>query len=145
MAVDGESYANTVAPPVSWGDEDATAEQVIRVALVGAHAKYVTSEHVFDNRVLTAQSGGELQAALQQYTNAISAHLLDAVAADLLLVIGQLAPDKVDEIARGVVAKIQSGDFYPEQVWEWLTERGIDPDRIRTETVAAIAAGKSNA
>jgi hypothetical protein len=65
-----------------------------------------------------------------------------AMVADLFTTIQGVEDADADLIATLFVAHSESGDYYPEMIWDWMTARGIDPEQIRAETEAEIAASK---
>jgi hypothetical protein len=143
MSESEKSYANTVAPRPEWGDDGATAEQLIRSCLVGGQEMFVRMQHALRANMKETRGTDAYDSTMLKYIAMLHGFLLTVVEADLMIAIHALAPDKADEIARATIAHGDSGDFYPEQMWHWLTERGIDPERIRTETEAALAAEES--
>jgi len=139
-----KDYGDHVAPAPEWGDETMTAEQFIRHNLVEAMR--------FDERTSAALTANMAESkgtpgydlTMQKYVLRIVTFLFKVTTADLMMTIKKLAPEQADDVARNINARLESGDYYPEMVWSWLRDRGIDPERIRTETIAAIAAETSS-
>jgi hypothetical protein len=48
----------------------------------------------------------------------------------LLRALAEHAPEKADEVARGLWSEWEGGDGFGEWTWEWLTEWGIDPNQV---------------
>lgn len=139
-----KSYADQVAPAPEWGDGAATAENLIRHNLVEASRFDELSTAAMRANGAESKGSPGYDLTMQRYVARIITFLLKATTADLLMSIKKLAPEHADEIARDLTDRLESGDYYPDMVWHWLSERGIDPERIRTETIAAIAAEESN-
>ncbi|TFD27491.1 hypothetical protein E3T49_13185 [Cryobacterium cryoconiti] len=138
-----KSYAETVAPCPHWGDENITADQVIRAALVNAQEQFERM-HASMRADMTMERGtAAYESALRQTLVYTTNFITHSIVADLFNTIQRLALDEADAIASTFVARSESGDYYPEAIWDWMTASGIDPERIRTETIAAIAAEKS--
>ncbi|POH69382.1 hypothetical protein C3B59_05695 [Cryobacterium zongtaii] len=138
-----ESYAETIAPCPHWGDKDITAEKVIRYALVSAQQEHEAMRLAMRADMKLERGSDEGAAAVQKTMIHTLNYIAQAVTADLMLTIKRLAPDEADGIATRFVEVGEAGDCWPEVIWEQMTERGIDPERIRTETIAAIAAEES--
>lgn len=49
----------------------------------------------------------------------------------LLIMIQDLAPGLADKLLREWWEQVDSGDVLHEWVWEWATERGMDPEEIK--------------
>lgn len=48
----------------------------------------------------------------------------------------ELDPSAADEVAEQIEAHWDAGDVYPELLWEWATESGIDPETYIAEQQA---------
>jgi hypothetical protein len=135
-------YIDTVAPTPHWGDENITMDALIKARLANAQRLF----EFFHDRSSAAfrfEPGDKSQEALYARSRmmvSLLEHLLTSVEASLLMTIQELAPDIADEYATGHVGKGESGDYYPEMIWEWLEERGIDPELVRAEAKSEIAA-----
>jgi hypothetical protein len=67
------------------------------------------------------------------------ASLLDSVIVDLLQQIQGVNRDWADKAAANLDNALEGGDYYPEMIWEWATERGLDPEAITEKAKATIA------
>ena len=56
--------------------------------------------------------------------------------AALLILIQKLAPGLADKLLREWWEQVDAGDVLHEWVWEWATERGLDPEKISEEATA---------
>lgn len=128
------SYAEEVAPEPTWGDEGITIEACIRSNL--AHAQEgMGRAHALMRRAFASD---RTEAELLAYVLALHTWLWQADSAALLMRIQRLAPtEEADAIAAEWIGQAQSGDYYPEMLWDWCTERGIDPKRLSDEGAAA--------
>ncbi|WP_104137278.1 hypothetical protein [Cryobacterium sp. Y62] len=138
-----KSYADTIAPAPHWGDDGITADQVIRSALV-------SSQHQLEWMHESMHVDMKLERGTDAYKAAVAKTMIhtmnfitQSIVADLFSTIQRVAPDEADAIASNFVDHSESGDYYPEVIWDWMTARGIDPEQIRTETAEEIAASKT--
>lgn len=69
------------------------------------------------------------------------ASLLDSVIVDLLQQIQCVNRAWADKAAADLDDALEGGEYYPEMIWHWATERGLDPEAI-TETAKARFAEK---
>lgn len=137
-----KSYIETIAPVPEWGDEGITADQVIRSALVSAQHQLEWMRESMRVDMHLERGTDAHKAAARQTMLHTTNFVTHSIVADLFSTIQRVAPDEADGIAGLFVAQSESGDYYPEIIWDWMTARGIDPERIRTETAAEIAASK---
>lgn len=144
MAEETKSYAEEVAPCPHWGDEKITAEKAIRYALVAAQQELEAMRLSMRADMQLERGSDERTAAVQKTMIHTLNYIAQASTADLLIAIQRIAPDEADSIATRFVEVGEAGDYWPEFIWEQMEARGIDPERIRTETIAAIAAETSN-
>jgi hypothetical protein len=128
-------YIEEVAPTPDWADDDITAEKLIRSSLALAQEQHVAISPTMRDDMKLTRGSIEHTAAVRLTNLCVMNFVSHAMVADLMIAIKDIAPDKADEIATRFVNHTDSGDYYPEQVWHWLTERNIDPERIRTETL----------
>lgn len=68
----------------------------------------------------------------------LQAFIQSAAITDLLQIIQRMAPGLADGIARDFDSLHESGEV-GELLWEWATERGLDPEQIIEEAKHAIA------
>ena len=137
-----ESYTDSIAPAPEWGDDTATAEQFIRHNLAQAGRFDALSDIAWKE----AYGGGSTRSgnrSVKDFAHYIVCFLYKAVQADLMMTIAEIAPDRADDISRNITARLEAGDYYPENVWEWLQERDIDPHKIQDEINAAHTAETS--
>lgn len=66
------------------------------------------------------------------------ASLLDSVIVDLLQQIQGVNRTWADKAAANLDDALEGGDYYPEMIWEWATERGLDPESITDAAKARI-------
>lgn len=66
------------------------------------------------------------------------ASLLDSVIVDLLQQIQGVNRAWADKAAASLDDALEGGDYYPEMIWEWANERGLDPDAITEAAKARI-------
>lgn len=140
-----QSYVEQVAPMPEWGDDTATMDALVRAYWAEAQRAYTRSDHYFKIYAKFEPGSEEGRAPLRDYLVHLHAFIGASEAADLLATIGELAPEKADEFARGFISKSQSGDYYPETTWDELERRGIDPERIRAEQKAELEASSGAA
>lgn len=123
------SYADEVAPMPERAD-DTTMDGLIRAYLANAEQGLAASSLL----IRRAFGEGSSEADNLRYMLNLHTWLWQAEVADLLMRLQQIAPpEDADGIAVTFVANSQAGDYYPEMLWEWLDERGIDPERLRAE------------
>ncbi len=65
--------------------------------------------------------------------------LLDSVIVDLLQQIQGVNRTWADTAAANLDYALEGGDYYPEMIWEWATERGLDPEQITEAAKAKFA------
>jgi hypothetical protein len=134
------SYIEEVAPTPHWGDNDATMDALIRARLCESQRMYEWYHHRM-RLTMKSQLGDkspEHDHSMQSMMVSLLAFVSNAVEADLLMTIQSLVPD-ADKFARDFIGRGESGDYYPEMLWDWLEQRGIDPERVRSEALAEIA------
>lgn len=123
------SYADEIAPMPERA-EDTTMDGLIRAYLANAERGLAATSLL----IRPAFGEGSSEADNLRYMLNLHTWLWQAEVADLLMRLQQIAPpEDVDGIAATFVDQSQAGDYYPEMLWEWLTERGIDPERLRAE------------
>jgi len=66
------------------------------------------------------------------------AYLLDSVIADVLQQIQGVNRAWADKAAGELEDRLECGDYYPEMLWQWATDRGLDPDSIIEAAKARI-------
>ncbi|UYL88364.1 hypothetical protein SEA_EVEPICKLES_77 [Arthrobacter phage EvePickles] len=67
------------------------------------------------------------------------ASLLDSVIVDLLQQIQGVNREWADKAAADLDYALEGGDYYPEMIWQWATERGLDPEEISEKAKAKFA------
>jgi hypothetical protein len=135
------SYIEEVAPTPHWGDDDATMEALIRARLAESQRIFERNHHDMTAafKFEVGDKSPEAQLAKSRMMTSTFAFLSQVTEANLLMKIQELAPETADQFARDHIGYGESGDYYPEMLWDWLEARGIDPDRIRSEALAEIA------
>lgn len=66
------------------------------------------------------------------------AYLLDSVIADMLQQIQGVNRTWADKAAAELDDRLECGDYYPEMLWQWANERGLNPDSIIEAAKARI-------
>jgi len=66
------------------------------------------------------------------------AYLLNAVTADVLIEVQGYNRAWADTMADALEDKLEGGDYYPEMLWQWATERGLDPEAVAAEAKTRI-------
>jgi hypothetical protein len=66
-------------------------------------------------------------------------YLLDAVISDVLIEVQGYNRGWADSLADALNNKLEWGDYYPEQLWHWANERGLDPESIIEKAKAKLA------
>lgn len=128
------SYAEEIAPMPQWGDKNITMEALVRSYLANAQEGYGRA-HALMNR---AFADGHSDADMLAYVLHLHTWLWQAEVASLLMRLQAVTPaEDHDGIAETYISESQSGDYYPEMLWEWLEQRGIDPQRLYDEGQAA--------
>ncbi len=79
-------------------------------------------------------TGADLEAAYTGWFRDTYGFLLNAVTA-----LQENVPRIAEAIASEVNDYLESGDAYPEWIWEWAAERGIDTEALRDEERARYA------
>lgn len=126
------SYAEEVARMPEWGDKDITMEALVRSHLANAQEGYGRASALMKR----AFADDRTEADLLAYVLHLRTWLAEV--ASLLMRLQAIAPpEDHDGIAEKFVSEGQSGDYYPEMLWEWLEERGIDPQRLYDEGEAS--------
>ena len=135
------TYIETVAPTPHWGDDTATMEGLIRARLAEAQRLFEWQDHRMHTsfKFVPGDESPDAQLANSRTLVSMFAFLSQAVEAHLLMKIQELSPDTADQFARDHIGYGESGDYYPEMLWDWLEARGIDPEKIRAEAKAEIA------
>jgi hypothetical protein len=67
------------------------------------------------------------------------ASMLDSVIVDLLQQIQGVNREWADKAAANLDDALELGDYYPEMIWVWAEERGLDPDQITEKAKAKFA------
>lgn len=128
------TYSEDVARMPEWGDKNITMEALVRAYLANAQEGFGRTHALMSPAFATDRTNADLLA----YVLHLHTWLWQAEVASLLMRLQAIAPpEDVDGIAETFVSEAQSGDYYPEMLWEWLTERGIDPQRLYDEGEAA--------
>jgi hypothetical protein len=71
--------------------------------------------------------------AYQPFYSAMNGFHFNAVLAHVLIRVKEANPDLAASIGAEVESYIDAGDAYPEWIWDWATEAGLDPEKIRAE------------
>lgn len=84
-------------------------------------------------------SNAEREAHYAAWYRDIYTFLKHAVIAHFLVRLHENIPRVAEAIAAEVHEFLEAGDAYPEWVWQWAAERGMDPDAIVAEARAKRA------
>lgn len=81
-------------------------------------------------------SNGEREAYYAAWHRDVYAFLKHSVIAHFLIRLHENVPRIAEAIAAEVSEFLEAGDAYPEWVWQWATDRGMDPEAIIAEARA---------
>lgn len=116
---------NTIAP-YPQTEETATAEAIAKHLTAQA---FLTGGHTYETGKEALAPGADPE-KVRAYTETL-ARLTDQFSAVYLLrALGQFAPDKVDEVARGLWECWRDGGVMPELLYDWLEAYGDDPSEF---------------
>ncbi|NQX36264.1 hypothetical protein [Herbiconiux sp. VKM Ac-2851] len=136
------SYTDEVAPMPHWGDKGITMDALIKAHLVEGQRLFGW-QHERMTAAFDYPPGDKswpARLAMARMLNSTLGFLMSCVEASLLMDVQKhLAPEQADEFAEAHVGQGESGDYYPEMLWDWLVERGIDPELINAQVADEIA------
>jgi hypothetical protein len=78
-------------------------------------------------------SNAEHEAAYAPYHAAVSSFLWHSTLAHVLIRVKENAPRIAEAIVSEVKDYLDSGDAYPEWIWDWAVAAGLDPDAVTAE------------
>ena len=114
--------------PYPLTEASATAEAIAKHLTAQA---YLTSGVAFEAAREAFTPGAESDPEKVRAYGEVAARSMDQFGAVYLLrALVQHAPDKVEEVARGLWECWRDGGAMPEFLYDWLTEYGIDPGRV---------------
>jgi hypothetical protein len=79
------------------------------------------------------KTNAEVEAVYAAWYRDVHAFLWHASLAHVLIRLEENHPNLAAGLAHEVKEFLEAGDVYPEWVWEWATDRGMDPAQIRAE------------
>lgn len=128
-----------VIPGIEWPEPVLTADLIIQDYLTAAITHSAMQQDAFDTRMAVPRD--DIQAtklARAKWHEQLYIMLWHGSIADLLIQIQTNFPHAADQIARDFVARGED-EGNGEWIWEWATERGLDPEQIIEEAKFAIA------
>jgi hypothetical protein len=78
-------------------------------------------------------TNGDSEAAHAEYYRDMHEYLWSATIAHVLIRVKENAPRIAEAIAAEVGEYLDAGDTYPEWIWQWATEVGLDPEKIKAD------------
>ncbi|AYR01586.1 hypothetical protein PP639_gp086 [Arthrobacter phage Seahorse] len=136
---DIEEVAGQDMLPGQWPEPIITADIFIKRSLDEA----LSQLEYFTAALFSKDEGDESPEAKTSRLRRANMHcfsyLLDAVIADVLIEIQGYSRTWADSMAEALNNKLEWGDYYPEQLWHWATERGLDPEEITEKAKAKFA------
>lgn len=132
--------------PADFPEPVLTCDLIIKRELTEA---FTSQEHWIDamresHNYAVGDKSDAAMAAQYKSLMFLQAFIQSAAITDLLQTIQRMAPGLADGIARDFDNLHESGEV-GEWLWEWATERGLDPEAIIEETRAKIAFDKKAA
>lgn len=85
------------------------------------------------------KTNAEVEALYDGWNHQMYAFLMHATLAHVLIRIEENHPNLAAGIAQEVRDFLDAGDVYNELIWDWATNRGMDPEQIRAEVLAKHA------
>lgn len=82
-------------------------------------------------------TNAEVRAMYEPYFHELHAFLFSATLAHVLIRLEENHPKLAAGIAAEVKDWLDAGDAYPEWVWQWAEERGLDPEKVRADARTA--------
>lgn len=132
-------------PGIEWPEPVITADLIIKDYLTAALAHSAVQQDAFNTRMDVPREDVEAtKLARAKWHNQLYVQLWHASIADLLIQIQTHFPAAADQIARDFVARGED-EGNGEWIWEWATERGLDPESIIEDARAKIAEDKKAA
>jgi hypothetical protein len=137
-----KTYTVMLAPMPHWGDKGITMDALIKAHLAEGQRLFGW-QHERMNAAFAYAPGDKswpARLASARMLNSTLGFLMSCVEASLLMEVQKhLTPEQANEFAAGHVSQGESGDYYPEMLWDWLVERGIDPELINAQVDDEIA------
>lgn len=124
--------------PGEWPEPVITADMLIERNIKEA----LTQETYFLQSISDRkpdESGDARKLRITQANMHCFSFLLDAVIIDVLIEVQGYNRPWADAMAAAIDSKLEWGEYYPEMLWQWATERGLDPDQIIEEAKAEFA------
>lgn len=129
------SIETPVIPGVEWPEPVLTADLIIKNELADAlSASHFFSEALHADMKFKPKDPSLEAEAARWRRNAYLYNMVGTTGiAALLVMIQQLAPGLADKLLREWHERMEAGDVMSEWVWEWATERGLDPEAIHKD------------
>ena len=130
-------------PGIEWPEPVLTCDLIIKRELTDA---FTNQEHWIDamraaHKFEPRDRSDAAMAAQYKSLMFLQAFIQASAITDLLQTIQRMAPGLADGIARDFDSLHESGEV-GELLWEWATERGLDPEQIIEEAKHSIANDK---
>lgn len=122
------SNLNEIAPYPRSADE-VTAGALARHLAVSAQHRMAVNNTLVDYRTPAEQA---------RYLDNVGLLIAEHSVALMLRALTEHAPDQADEVARRVWLAWEDGAVIAEDVFAWLSEFGIDPERVNAAAVDAM-------
>ncbi|MGL3805872.1 hypothetical protein ACSYDW_07205 [Paeniglutamicibacter sp. R2-26] len=129
------SIETPVLPGIEWPEPVLTADTIINNSLEDAlKAGEFFGEAVRAGMKFEPKDPSPEAQVARWRRNAYLYNMVGATGtAALLVMIQGLAPGLADKLLNEWHERMEAGDVMAEFVWEWATERGLDPEEIKAE------------
>ncbi|SDW33811.1 hypothetical protein SAMN04487912_102381 [Arthrobacter sp. cf158] len=115
--------------PGEWPEPVVTADMIIERNIKEA----LTQETYFHLNLADGKAGESDDARELRLVRAnmhCFAFLLDAVIVDVLTEVQGYNRAWADSMAAAIDRKLEWGEHYPEMLWQWANDRGLDPEQL---------------
>lgn len=132
-----EEIAGQKALPGQWPEPVMTADILIKRSIEES-----ISQYTYFTETLTGwrdQDEAAKERSILKGNMHLFASLLDSVIVDLLQQIQGVNRAWADKAAANLDDALEGGEYYPEMIWVWASERGLDPDAIIEKAKAKLA------
>lgn len=126
--------------PGQWPEPVLTCDLIIQREIKDAFKQWELWTHYSSEHRKNFEIGDKSDASMAgmyRYLMHLNAYIGSAITIDLLRTIQGMAPGLADEIARRFDWLHESGES-SEWIWEWATERGLDPEELIESAKAEI-------
>ncbi|WP_284763411.1 hypothetical protein [Arthrobacter sp. efr-133-R2A-63] len=124
--------------PGEWPEPVVTADMIIE-----RNIKEALIQETYFHQSLSDRKPDETDEArklrLVQANMHCFSFLLDAVIVDVLIEVQGYNRLWADTMAAAIDSRLEWGEHYPEMLWQWANERGLDPDQIIEKAKADFA------